>query len=440
MAASPVRQDAAVRPPRTATRTRWIIIWLAFAGLTINYLDRSSLSVALPFMGEEFHLSNTQKGLVFAAFFWAYDFFQLAAGWYVDKVGPRRSFTIAAICWSVFTMATSLARGFWSLITARFLLGVGEAPAPSTSAKVVATWFPQRERAFATSIWDSGSRVGAVIALPVVTLIVAVTSWHMVFIVIGCVGLVWALVWWKVYRSPAEHPWANEAETEYIRSGGARDEVNDDAGAASLPWKSLFRYRTVLSMMFGFFCLNSVIYFFITFFPDYLVSERGFDLLQLGFFGAIPGICAVGCGWLGGLTADRAVRRGHSVDRVRKVTIVGGLVSGSVIMFAAVVPEAWMALALLSVAYSGLTVAGTGIWSLPADVAPSSRHVGTIGGMQNFASNFAGILTPILVGYLVDRTGSYISALGVIGCLALLGALNYLFVLGKVQPIKVRTS
>lgn len=219
MAASPPRQAAAVRPPQAATRTRWIIIWLAFAGLTINYLDRSSLSVALPFMGEEFHLSGTQKGLVFAAFFWAYDFFQLAVSWYVDKVGPRRSFTIAALCWSAFTMATSLARGFWSLITARFLLGVGEAPAPSTSAKVVATWFPERERAFATSIWDSGSRVGAVIALPVVTLIVAVTSWHVVFVVIGCVGLVWALIWWKVYRDPSEHPWANEAEVGYIRVG-----------------------------------------------------------------------------------------------------------------------------------------------------------------------------------------------------------------------------
>ncbi|MDX3231488.1 MFS transporter [Streptomyces sp. ME19-01-6] len=432
------RVQPAVRPPRAATRTRWLIIWLAFAGLAINYLDRSSLSVALPFMGEDFHLSGTQQGLVFAAFFWAYDFFQLVAGWYVDKVGPRRSFTIAAICWSVFTMATALARGFWSLITVRFLLGVGESPAPSTSAKVVATWFPVRERAFATSVWDSGSRVGAVIALPIVTLIVALTSWHTVFLVIGCVGLLWALVWWRVYRSPREHPGCSEAEVEYIESGGARGEANDDEEAVALSWRSLFRYRTVLSMMLGFFCLNSVIYFFITFFPSYLVSERGFDLLQLGFYGAIPGICAVVSGWLGGLAADRAVRRGHSVNRVRKVTIVGGLTGGSVIMVAALVPQAWMALALLSVAYSSLTVAGTGIWSLPADVAPSSRHVGMIGGIQNFASNFAGILTPILVGVMVDRTGSFVAPLVVIGCLALLGALNYLLLLGRVRPLEVK--
>ncbi|WP_228404383.1 MULTISPECIES: MFS transporter [Micrococcaceae] len=419
------------------TRKRWMIIWLAFIGLSINYLDRSSLSVALPFMGKDFELSATQQGLIFAAFFWAYDFCQLAAGWYVDKVGPRRSFSLAAVWWSVFTMVTAAATNFWSLFAARFLLGVGESPAPSTAAKVVATWFPVRERAFATSIWDSGSRVGAVIALPIVTLIVAFTSWHAVFIIIGIAGIIWAAVWWKVYRSPEEHPTADAAEVAYIQEGGARSAASDDEGAAKLPWRSLFKYRTVLSMMFGFFCLNSAIYFFITFFPSYLVKERGFDLLKLGFFGAIPGICAVLFGWLAGYVADRAVQRGVSITRVRKTAIAGGLAGGSVIMFAALVPEAWMALALLSVAYSSLTVAATGIWSLPADVAPSSRHVGSIGGLQNFASNLAGIFTPILIGVLVDQTGSFVAPLAVIGAVALIGAANYLFVMGKIEPLKV---
>ncbi|MGY4541886.1 ACS family D-galactonate transporter-like MFS transporter [Arthrobacter sp. UYNi723] len=432
--------DRSSKAPRTMTRKRWVIIWLAFVGLSINYLDRSSLSVALPIMGKDFELSATQQGLIFAAFFWAYDFCQLAAGWYVDKVGPRKSFTLAAVWWSVFTMVTAFAQNFWSLFAARFLLGVGESPAPSTAAKVVATWFPVRERAFATSIWDSGSRVGAVIALPIVTLIVAFTSWHAVFIIIGVAGLIWAVVWWKVYRSPEDHPTANDEERAYIREGGARSEASDDADAAKLPWRSLFKYRTILSMMFGFFCLNSAIYFFITFFPSYLVKERGFDLLKLGLFGAIPGICAVAFGWLAGYVADRAVQRGISVTRVRKSAIAGGLIGGSVIMFAAVVPEAWMALAILSVAYSSLTVAATGIWSLPADIAPSSRHVGSIGGLQNFASNLAGIFTPVLIGVLVDQTGSYVAPLAVIGFVSLAGAANYLFVLGRVEPLKVPAS
>ena len=421
----------------TMSRKRWVIIWLAFAGLSINYLDRSSLGVALPFMGEDFQLSATQQGLIFAAFFWAYDFCQLAAGWYVDKVGPRKSFSLAAVWWSVFTVATAVAQGFWSLFAARFLLGVGESPAPSSAAKVVAAWFPVRERALATSIWDSGSRVGAVIALPIITLIVGFTSWHAVFIIIGVAGLIWAAVWWKNYRNPEEHPGANAEELAHIRDGGARSEASDQEDAARLPWRALFRYRTILSMMFGFFCLNSAIYFFITFFPSYLVKERGFDLLKLGVFGAIPGICAVALGWTAGFLADRAVQRGASVTRVRKTAIAGGLIGGSVIMFAAVVPEAWMALALLSVAYASLAVAATGIWSLPADVAPSSRHVGSIGGLQNFASNLAGIFTPVLIGVLVDQTGSFVAPLAVIGCISLIGAANYLFVLGKVEPLKV---
>ena len=426
--------------PRTRSRRRWVIIWLAFVGLSINYLDRSSLSVALPFMGQDFELSATQQGLIFAAFFWAYDFCQLAAGWYVDRVGPRKSFSLAALWWSIFTIATSFSQNFWSLFAARFLLGVGESPAPSTAAKVVATWFPVRERAFATSIWDSGSRVGAVIALPIVTLIVAFASWHAVFIIIGLAGVIWAAVWWKTYRNPEEHPGANAEERAYIQEGGARSAATDDDGAAQLPWRALFKYRTILSMMFGFFCLNSAIYFFITFFPGYLVRERGFDLLELGIFGAIPGICAVAFGWLAGYLADRAVQRGASVTRVRKTAIAGGMIGGSVIMFAAMVPEAWMALTMLSVAYSSLTVAATGIWSLPADVAPSSRHVGSIGGLQNFASNLAGIFTPVLIGVLVDQTGSFVAPLAVIGFISLLGAANYLFALGRIEPLKVPSA
>ncbi|MGP4016384.1 MFS transporter [Saccharopolyspora sp. 5N708] len=416
---------------------RWLIIGLVFLGLAINYLDRSSLAVALPFMGEDFKLSATQQGLIFAAFFWSYDFCQLAAGWYVDKVGPRRSFALAALWWSLFTALTALTRGFWSLFAVRFLLGAGESPAPSSSAKVVATWFPRQERSLATSIWDSGSRVGGLIALPIVTAVIALTSWHGVFLLLGVLGIAWAAAWWRLYRAPREHPRVNAAELDHIERGGARTEATDDERAVAIKWRSLFRYRTVWAMMIGFFCLNSAIYFFVTFFPSYLVEERGFDLLELGFFGTIPGLCAVVFAWLGGYLADRAVTAGRSVTVVRKTVIIGGLVGGSTIMFAALVPEAWMALALLSFAYASLSIAGTGIWALPSDIAPSSRHVASIGGLQNFASNFAGILTPLLVGFLVDTTGSFVLPLIIIGAIALAGAANYLFLIREVEPLRV---
>ncbi|MDQ8703882.1 MFS transporter [Streptomyces sp. LHD-70] len=436
----PARPGSAGSAPPGASRVRWMIVWLAFGGLTINYLDRANLGVALPFIGEEITLTKFQQGMILAAFFWSYDFCQLIAGWYVDKVGPRRTFTGAAIWWSLFTMVTAAAQNFASLFGARLALGVGESPAPSTSAKVVSRWFPRQERAFATAIWDSGSRVGGVLALPVVTALVALAGWRAAFIVTGLVGFVWAAAWWRLYRDPEEHPKVNAAELAHIRDGGARSADADSEAARKLRWRDLFGYRTVRGMMLGFFCLNMCIYFFITFFPTYLVEERGFTLLKLGLFGALPGICAVFAAYAGGWFADRAIKRGADVTKVRKTVIISGMLGGSVIGLAVLVPAAWMALALLSVAYSSLAFAASGIWSLPADVAPSDRHVASVGGIQNFASNLAGIGSPLLVGYLVDSTGSFVVPLLVVACFAVVGALSYAFIVQRAEPLPVRSS
>ncbi|MFI5623929.1 MFS transporter [Nocardioides sp. NPDC051685] len=434
----PAPAAVAARPPAGATRVRWGIIALAFGGLTINYLDRANLGVALPFIAEDIHLTMTQQGLILAAFFWSYDFCQLIAGWYVDKVGPRRSFTTASVWWSLFTMLTGAATSFASLFGIRLLLGAGESPAPSTSAKVVSRWFPRQERAFATAIWDSGSRVGGVLALPVVTALVAVSSWRTAFIVTGAVGLLWTVAWWRTYRDPDQHSRVNAEELGYIRAGGARSADADSESALKVRWRDLFGYRTVRGMMLGFFCLNMCIYFFITFFPTYLVEERGFSLLKLGVFGALPGLCAVVAAWVGGWFADRAIQRGADVTKVRKTVIIGGMVGGSVIGLAVVVPSAWMALVLLATAYSSLAFAASGIWSLPADVAPSDNHVASVGGIQNFASNLAGIGSPILIGMLADRTGSFVVPLLVVSCFALIGAFSYAFIVKNAEPLPAR--
>ncbi|MCW2878104.1 MAG: transporter [Sphaerisporangium sp.] len=416
-------------------RLRWYMISFVFAGLVINYLDRASLGVALPFMGETFRLSKTQEGMILAAFFWSYDFFQLAAGWFVDRYGPRRSFTFAAVWWSLFTALTGLVGNFAALFGVRLLLGVGESPAATTSAKVVGRWFPRHERTLATGIWDSGSRVGGVVALPVVTALIAVLGWRWTFPIIGVVGLLWAYGWWRTYRDPQDHPKIGAEELAYIHEGGARWAEDDEGDVAGIRWRDLFRYRTIWAMMLGFFCLNMVVYFFLTFFPTYLVEERHFSLLKLGLFGAIPGLVAIVGEWLGGWLADRRIARGASVTRVRKSFIAGGFLVSTVIGVAAWVPQAWMALALLSLAYAGSTFAAANIWSLPADVAPADRHVASIGGIQNFASNFAGIIGPIMVGVLVDKTSSFTVPLMVISAIALLGAFTYAVILKRVEPL-----
>jgi ACS family glucarate transporter-like MFS transporter len=428
------------KAPNGASRVRYIVLALCFFGLVINYLDRANMSVALPYIDADLqlNLTNTEKGLILGAFFWAYDGMMLIAGWFTDKVGSRRAFTIAAIWWSIFTALTPLARSFWGFFGVRFMLGAGEAPAYPSSTKAASRWFPQSERSFATAVIDSGSRVGTVLSLPIVTAIIAFATWHYSFVILGLVGVVWAGVWYWYYRDPEHHTGANDLERRYISENGSRGDHSDDSEAAKIRWKDLFRYRTIWGMMLGFFCLNFVIYFFLTWFPDYLKNARGLNLAQLGTLGMLPGLAAVVFGWLAGAAADRAVRNGADVTLVRKVVTVGGLLGGAAILPAAFASSIYLALFFLAVSYSSLAIAATGIWSLPADIAPSSRHVASIGGIQNFASNIAGIISPFMFGFLLDMFGgSYTPAFALAAGFAVLGAFSYAFIVGKAEPLPV---
>jgi MFS transporter, ACS family, D-galactonate transporter len=422
------------REPRS--RVRWMIVGLCFAGLTVNYVDRANLSVALPKMSDELGFGPGVEGVVLAMFFASYAICQLPVGHLVDRLGARIVFAVAGLWWSIFTAATALVGSVASLLGFRFALGAGEAGGYPSSAKAVSEWFPVRERAFATSIYDSGARAGTALALPVVTALIAWLGWRASFAITGVLGLMWVVAWWLFYRSPREHSMASESEVAYIEEGGSRavDDVKPEGEA--LRWRDLFRYRTVLGMMLGFFCLNYVIYFFITWFPSYLVDARHFDLLKLGVFGVLPALVAMPGGWIGGLVSDSLVRRGHSLTLARKVPLVSGMALASVIALAVVVPTAGEALALLSLCYASLTFAAASVWSLPADVAPTSAHVAPIGGIPNFASNLAGVLGATTTGALIAFTGgSYVAALVLSGGLALLGAFSYLVIVGRIEPL-----
>jgi MFS transporter, ACS family, D-galactonate transporter len=428
-----------------ASKVRYLILGMAFLGVTMNYLDRANLSVALPYIDADLHLnlSNAEKGLILGAFFWAYDGMMLVAGWFTDKVGARRAFSFAAIWWSLFTALTPMATNFWQFFIVRFMLGAGEAPAYPSATQSNARWFPKSERALATAVLDSGSRVGAVLSLPVVTGLIALTSWHYSFVVLGIVGFIWAALWFLTYREPQDHPLANDLERRYIRENGGRTAETDNADAVKIKWGDLFRYRTIWGMMIGFFCLNFVIYFFLTWFPTYLKDARGLNLAELGTLGMVPGLTAVICGWVAGAIADKLIRNGANVTVVRKTVMVGGMLGGSMILGAALAESIYTALALLSVSYASLSVAATGIWSLPADIAPSSRHVASIGGIQNFASNIAGIISPFAFGTLLDMFhGDFTPPFALAAGAAVLGAFSYAFIVGRAEvlpPLPSRT-
>lgn len=430
------------RPRGRGKNVRWGIALLCFGGLAVNYLDRSILSVALPAMSKDLHIGPETQGFILSAFFLTYALCQLPAGALLDKYGVKKIFAIGAIWWSLATIAMGLVRGVGSLVGARMLLGAGEAAGYPAPAKAVSRWFPRHERTLANSVWDNGARVGTAVALPLVTMLVSVVHWRAAFIVCGLLGFLWIVAWWRLYHEPGDHPKLTAQERSYIEAGGAR---TDDAAAETadgdtkLRWRDLFRHRTVWGMMLGFFCLNYVIYFFITWFPSYLVDERGFDLLKLGFFGIIPGLVAIGGSLLGGWTADRLLRKGWSTTKARKTCLVTGTLCSSVIALAVVVPSASGALALLSLSYASLTFATASVASLPADVAPTAGQVASLAGIQNFASNVAGFLGPIVTGFLLAASGgSYLVPLLVSGGLSVVGALTYAFVIKKVEPLPVR--
>ena len=420
------------------SRVRWSMVFMAFMATTINYVDRANLSVAAPSIQKEFGLSSTAMGWVLGAFFWTYAAFQMPSGWFIDKVGARIAYAVAVVWWSLFTAACALSRGFGSLFGFRLLLGAGEAPAYPCNAKVVSEWFPRSERAFATSIFDSGARVGTALSLPIVTAIIGLFGWRMSFVITGALGFVWTVFWLRMYKQPRNHPSVSPAELAHIESDQPTE--TQDSDAAPVRWRDLFRHRTIWGMMLGFFCLNFVIYFFITWFPTYLVKERGFTVIKMGFYGMIPALTAVPMGYLGGLTSDRLVKSGMKLTWARKIPLVGGMVVSSSIALAVMAPSAGWALALLALSYSGLAFAGASVWSLPADVAPSRKYVGTIGGIQNFASNLAGISITTFVGVMLQKTGGFLVPLLVAGGFSLLGAFSYLVIVPEIGPLKPKAK
>jgi MFS family permease len=410
------------------------MMFLGCAAMAINYIDRANLAVAAPYIRAELGIDATMMGLILGAFFWTYASFQLPFGWFADKVGAKIALAVAVAWWSVATMFTAAANSVAALIGYRLLLGVGEAGAYPSGTKINMAWFPRSERAIAASIFDSGSRIGSALSLPLVAWLIASFGWRMSFVVTGLLGIVWVAIWWAWYRDPENHPAVTPQQLAALQA-----ERGATPAGAQVSWGSLFRYRTVWGMMIGFFCLNFVIYFFITWFPTYLIQARGFSLAQLGTLGLLPGLVAIPSGWLGGFTSDALYRRGWSLTAARKTCLVGGMLMSSVITLSVFAPNAYVALFFFSIAYGSLAFTAASIWSLPADVAPSPAHVASIGGIQNFASNLAGIVTTTFTGLMLTITsGSFVIPLIVAGGFCLLGAAVYLFVIGDIKPLEAR--
>ncbi|MTT32335.1 MFS transporter [Terrilactibacillus sp. BCM23-1] len=421
------------------TRVRWNIAILMWGVISINYIDRTVLSVVAPSLSSHFHLSEGEMGIILSSFFWSYVILQIPSGWFADKVGQRLCLAISVAWWSIAMMLTGLARGFGSLLGLRILLGMGEAGAYPCNAGITAKWFPDKERARVASIFDSGSKFGTAIAMPFIVWIVTILDWKAAFLLSGLLGFVWIVIWLAYYRDPEKHKYINQAELDYIKEGQTHSHDKDDIEGEkpSLKWYQLLKYRNVWALCLGHFSINYTAYFFITWFPSYLIQERGMKMMTMGFVSMIPPLVAIFSQLFAGWLSDKLYEKGMAVTRVRKTFLVSGLIVATTIGVAALIDTNWIIITLMSLSYAGLTFAGSQVWAMPAEIAPKNM-ASTLGGIQNTCSNMAGLLGPIITGFIVQFTGSFVPALLLTAVLVILGALNYLFLLGEVKPIKVK--
>ncbi|OGH84468.1 MAG: hypothetical protein A2488_00315, partial [Candidatus Magasanikbacteria bacterium RIFOXYC12_FULL_32_21b] len=383
---------------------RWIIGTLMFLGIVINYMDRVNISHAILQIKAEFHLSSLQQGIILSSFSWGYVAFMLFGGYLVDKKGSRIMGALSCFLWSIFTGLGALAGNFKVLLGSRVLLGMGEAPIFPSNAKVVKQWFPLKERGRATALFDSGSYIGSAIAAPFIIYLMVTFGWRYSFAIFSILGIIWSIVWFSYYRDPEEFKSLSNEEKAILP---IQKNKEPDVKVKN-QILTLLKNRKIIGISIGFFCYNYLKSFFLTWFPTYLVMEKGFSLIKVGFVAMIPPLVAIlGELYVGYLT-DKMISKNINVSFARKIPLCLGMLISSVIIFSVFAESIWMAMLLLTISYTALISASPGIWAIPGDLSRTKNMVGTIGGIQNTFSNMAGIIAPIMTGFLLDRTGSFV--------------------------------
>lgn len=416
------------------SRTRWLVAALMWAAIAINYIDRTAISVAAPHIMKEFNFTAAEMGVLMAGFFWTYAMLQIPAGYIADKFGQKITLGMSLLWWSLATGMTGLAVGFKSMMGLRMFLGMGEAGAYPSNAGITAKWFPKQERATVGGLFDSGSKFGGAVGIPVITWLLLTFGWKEMFVILGSLGVIWALIWFKFFKNnPEDHPSVNKEELEYIRNG--RVEVTNNEMPCK--WYQLLKYRNIWAMCIGFFMINYNSYFFITWLPTYLMKERGLSLSEMGFVASLPMICAVVVEVIAGYASDKVHSSNKlSLTATRKLFLCVGLGMAACIGFAAFTESLVATVVFLCIAKSGTVVAASQVWALPAEVAPRNM-TGLVAGIQNSVSNMGGVIGPIVTGFIVSYTGHFQYALMFSAVLIAIAMLNYIFLLGKVEQIKV---
>jgi len=428
---------------------RYGILLLIFLLTTINYADRATFSIAGDAASRDLGLNPIQMGYIMSAFAWAYVIGQIPGGALLDRFGTKLIYTIAIAAWSFFTLVQGfsgfLTGGaiFAGLFAMRFMVGLAESPSFPGNARLVAAWFPGSERGTASAIFNSAQYFSLVVFAPFMGWLVHTFDWHSVFFVMGGLGLIAAFVFWKMVRSPVDHPGVNKAELDYIEAGGGLTRMEDRTvtKSAAFTWanvKQVLGSRMLMGVFIGQYGINVLTYFFVTWFPIYLVKERGLNILEAGFAAAAPALCGFAGGVLGGIISDALLKKTGSLTIARKTPLLIGMLLSALIIACAYIDNSALIVVVMAVAFFGKGIASLG-WAVVSDTSPR-EFVGVTGGIFNTFGNSAGIVTPIVIGYIVAATGSFDGALWFVGVHCLLVVAAYFLITGKIERLTLNST
>ena len=385
-------------PATTSGRYRWVVCGLLFFATTVNYMDRQILSLLKPILDGQLHWSNEQFGEVNSAFQGAYAIGGLIFGYLVDRLGTKIGYAISITGWSLAAMGHALVTTIGGFFAARMCLGISEAGNFPSSIKTVALWFPKKERTLATSLFNSGSNFGPIIAPIVIPRIALTWGWQMAFIVAGLAGLIWLAFWFPLYQVPERQKRLSANELAYIQSD--RDESHDE-GAGKIPWLRLFRFRQAWSIIVGRFMTDPVWWFFLIWLPDYFKKTRNLDIAHSWMHLATIYLIITVLSNLGGWLPGYLMKLGWSVTRARKTAMFIFALCVVPILFVTHVSD-WAAVFLIGLAGSAHQAWSASLYSTASDMFPK-RAVGSLIGLGSAAGSTAGMIFPIFCGFILDK-------------------------------------
>lgn len=410
----------------------WIYVFL-FTLTLINYIDRVSLSVASHALKEEFDISPVAMGYLFSSFVWLYFIALIPMGYLVGRFGPKKVNSYGIGVWSIATVCTAFTTGFVSLISCRLIMGAGEATTYPAGARVVRDWMPVKERGMATAVFHSGSLVGPAVGAIGFGWLITSFGWRVAFLVAGALGFVWLAAWLKWYQHPSKAPWLGAAEMAEITADANASQASRAPVVPAIGVKGLVRSRTMWAIGLSHGCAVYATYFFLTWLPTYLQTEKGLSVMNSSIYTAIPYLGAAVLAIVIGRFSDLMVTSQAAAAGKRRFVVGAALVSSAVIFLVPMLTGTWAILLVITLSLATCASAVSLNLSLVNDLVRCSEDVGTAAGFITAVGNFFGLMAPIATGYLVASTGGFTAAFTTVGTLLVLGA--FLSVFGANRPV-----